>query len=206
METKVGMHLKSLSKSIFHIPTSSLKSHFPPLFSTHDTFCTFFNTQNMKSKHFWPIWSFGSLNNGSNWISRLQTKFSSYIPRKFTNYILLLSRIKALYWYLEGPPNKYSYQVWFLLSKVLLEKTKPCNVYRWSQRQIQSDDNTPHDPLALVSWKQSISNNYLYYSELNHFNPNLCMFLLVNVGLGFGLWCLTPLSTIFQLYCGGQLY
>ena len=117
METKVGMHLKSLSKSIFHIPTSSLKSHSPPLFSTHDTFCTFFNTQNMKSKHFWPIWSFGSLINGSNWISRLQTKFSSYISRKFTNYILLLSRIKALYWYLEGPPNKYSYQVWFLLSK-----------------------------------------------------------------------------------------
>jgi hypothetical protein len=40
-----------------------------------------------------------------------------------------------------------------------------------------------------------------YLSFVDHDWGNCWM-----LGLGLGLWCLTPLSTLFQLYCGGKFY
>ena len=56
------------------------------------------------------------------------------------------------------------------------------------------------------SWNVLSHNNHMFFLLPLLVSVTTCSNYITKVNIELGLWCLTPLSTIFELYRGGQFY
>jgi hypothetical protein len=67
-------------------------------------------------------------------------------------------------------------------------------------------NSIPPPPNCIICKMWKYNDYYTFVFPRYFWKFNRYILIIINIGVGLGLWCLTSLSTIFQLYRGDQFY